>query len=429
MKNYKNNQNNKIEVITPKTLIVGIDIAKKVQWAQFTDYRGIDISKHLKFNNDLSGFKSILQKIYEIKKNKILDNVIIGMEPTGHYWKPLGAFLENEGFKIVLVNPYHTKRAKELDDNSQTKNDKKDALTIARLVKDGRYSDMYLPKEEYAELRALTLTRIEVCKTQNATKNRIRALMDEFFPEFENVFKTFIAGKAALQLLKNFPFPKDLLETSEEKIREILKKSVKKTVGKKKISELLVVARTSVGMNVGIEGAKLRLTVLLENFEQNKKHLEMIEKEMEIQLRKTGYFEILTNIPSIGLINAASFLGEIGNPKRFKSAQQIIRLAGYNLVENSSGTHKSKTKISKRGRKNLRSILYKMAMVTVCKNKDMKILYKYLKTRKDNPLKGKQAMIVIAEKLVRIIFSLINTNSRYESIKVLESLKLRQIVA
>ena len=65
----KNSKNDKIQLITHKTLIIGVDIAKRVQWAQFTDYRGLEVSKHLKFNNDLTGFKSIIQKIEEIKKN------------------------------------------------------------------------------------------------------------------------------------------------------------------------------------------------------------------------------------------------------------------------------------------------------------------------------------------------------------------------
>ena len=425
----KNSKNDKIQLITHKTLIIGVDIAKRVQWAQFTDYRGLEVSKHLKFNNDLTGFKSIIQKIEEIKKNKDFSAVIVGMEPTGHYWKPLGAFLENSGIKVVLVNPAHTKKSKELDDNSQTKNDRKDALTIAKLVKDGRYSEMYLPKEEYSELRALTLTRIEVSKTQNSTKNRIRALMDEYFPEFETVFKTFIEGKAALHLLKNCPFPQDVLKLKELEIQELLKEVVKKTVGIKKIKELQNVAKTSVGITLGIEGAKVRLKVLLENYEQNVKHLELIENEMEKQLQKTGYLEVLTSIPGVGIVSASSFLGEIGNPKRFSNPQQIVRLAGYNLVENSSGLHKSKTSISKRGRKNLRSILYKMALVLVCKNKEMKTLYNYLRTREKNPLKQKQALVVIAEKAVRVMFNLMINRNNYDETKVLEEFRLKQIAA
>ena len=425
----KNSKNDKIQLITHKTLIVGIDIAKRVQWAQFTDYRGLEVSKHLKFNNDLTGFKSIIQNIEEIKENKDFDNVIVGMEPTGHYWKPLGAFLENFGIKVVLVNPAHTKKSKELDDNSQTKNDRKDALTIAKLVKDGRYSEMYLPKEEYSELRALTLTRIEVSKTQNSTKNRIRALMDEYFPEFETVFKTFIEGKTALHLLKNCPFPKDVLKLKELEIQELLKGAVKKTVGIKKIKELQNIAKTSIGITLGIEGAKIRLKVLLENYEQNVKHLELIENEMEKQLQQTGYLEVLTSIPGVGIVSASSFLGEIGNPRRFSNPQQIVRLAGYNLVENSSGSHKSKTSISKRGRKNLRSILYKMALVLVFKNKEMKALYNYLRTREKNPLKQKQALVVISEKVIRVMFNLMINKNNYDETKVLGDFRLKQLAA
>ena len=68
----KNSKNDKIQLITHKTLIIGVDIAKRVQWAQFTDYRGLEVSKHLKFNNDLTSFKKIIQKIKEIKRNKDL---------------------------------------------------------------------------------------------------------------------------------------------------------------------------------------------------------------------------------------------------------------------------------------------------------------------------------------------------------------------
>jgi transposase len=34
---------------------VGIDIAKKLQWVRFTDYRGLEIGKASKFKNDKNG--------------------------------------------------------------------------------------------------------------------------------------------------------------------------------------------------------------------------------------------------------------------------------------------------------------------------------------------------------------------------------------
>src|SRR5450756_404180 len=83
----------KLEAITLSTLVVGVDIAKETQWARFVDYRGLESGKVLRFHNDKQGFDSILASIRSICKNKRLDNVIVGMEPTGHYWKPLANYL------------------------------------------------------------------------------------------------------------------------------------------------------------------------------------------------------------------------------------------------------------------------------------------------------------------------------------------------
>jgi len=424
-----NSQIKKIEAVTPKTLIVGVDIAKNIQWAQFTDFRGREVSKHISFENNLSGFKSILEKITEIKSENFFDYVIVGLEPTGHYWKTFATFLEDNNIKVVLVNPYHTKRAKELDDNSQTKNDKKDALTISKLVKDGRYSEMYLPKEEYAELRNLSNTRLEIIRSMNTCKNRIHAFVDEYFPEFPTVFKTFITGKTALYLLKKVPFPSDILEVQLQDIIDLMKEATKKTVGEKKAKQLVEAAKMSIGIKNGLGGARVRITSLLEQYELYLKQLVNIELEMEKQLEVTGYREILLSIPGIGIVSAASFLGEIGNPKRFSSPKQIIRLAGYNLVENSSGKIKSKTTISKRGRKILRSILYKIALVMVAKNNEIKLLYRYLLFRNNNPLKKKQALVVIAEKIIKIVFALMKQNKRYNPDLVLGEYRVKQIAA
>ena len=131
----ENRTNQRLEEITVNTLIVGVDIAKTMQWARFVDYRGVEIGKAVYFSNDRKGFESIVAKMNEHCNNKVFANpfkkVIIGMEPTGHYWKPFANYLIKQGLQVVGVNPYHTKKAKELDDNSQTKSDKKDAILAA----------------------------------------------------------------------------------------------------------------------------------------------------------------------------------------------------------------------------------------------------------------------------------------------------------
>jgi len=428
-----NRTNQRLEEITINTLIVGVDVAKSKQWARFVDYRGVEVEKAIYFSNDRNGFEFIVAKINELCNSKILKTpfteVMIGMEPTGHYWKPLANYLMKQGLRVVGVNPYHTKKAKELDDNSPTASDKKDAITIARLVKDGRYFDPYMPQDIYAELRVLTNTRISIKKRSNAVKNTITAVLDEYFPEIVNVFKYPLKGKASRQVLKSCPFPAFILALGEDGVLAEIKKAVKKTVGLKKVQQLIETAKDSIGVDYGLESAKLRMNCLIAELDMIEANLNEVEASMEKMLDSTGYADKVLGIKGIGVVSAAMFFGEVGDPLRFDSDRQISRYAGYNLTEDSSGKNKSGTCISKRGRKQLRSILYKMAFTMVGQNVEMKELYNYLTTRKDNPLKKKQALVVVSKKIITVIYSLLKKQDTYKPELVIGAVRREMLLA
>ena len=149
------------------------------------------------------------------------------------------------------------------------------------------------------------------------------------------------------------------------------------------------------------------LTELLES------QLAFIETAMEKLLHMTDYAASLLSIKGIGVVTAARFLGEVGDPLRFDNARQIANYAGYNLVEDSSGNSKSGTIISKRGRSRLRSLLYQMAFTMVAQNAEMKALHKHLTSRSKNPLKKKQSLVVISKKIITVIYSLLKKQTTY----------------
>ena len=427
---YEDRQKQKVIAITTDTLVVGVDIAKNYQWARFVDFRGIEHDRALKFKNSRGGFETILARIREICKKENFAKAVVGMEPTGHYWKAFANWLEKQdGIKVVLVNPYATKQAKELDDNSQTKSDKKDALTIAKLVKDGRYFELYLPHGVYAELRGLSTTRTGLNKRKNALKNTITAVMDEYFPEYEEVFKCPLSGKASRHILKTCPFPKFILELGEDGVRKRIKKAVKKTVGRKKAAQLIETAKESIGVDYGEEAAGLKLRLMLEELELLEKQTEELEGQMADALHQTDYADFLLSIKGIGIVTLAACLGELGDPTRFEDSRQMSRMAGYNLVEDSSGKNKSGTKISKRGRKNLRCVLYQMALTMVATNDEMKQLYHYLKTREKAPLRKMQALIVVSKKILALIHTLAKKKENYDPGKVFGHVRREQMKA
>jgi len=423
----RNRLNEKLEAITAETLVVGVDIAKRKQWARFVNFRGAEMSKAVGFENTANGFDSIITQIEELFNTHSFEDIIVGMEPTGHYWKPLANYLTERGITVVCVNPYHTKKAKELDDNSQTKSDKKDALTIAKLVKDGRYYHPKMLDGVYAELRILGSTRQGLIKNSNKLHNQITAVIDEYFPELGTVWANIIDGKTVRHILKTCPFPQDILELGEDGVLAEIRKAVKKSVGIKKVRQLLEAAQNSVGVEYGTMAAKFRLCVWLEELELIEKHIEQTEELMNKMLKKTGYSEEILSIDGVGEVTTALLLGEIGDLMEFENSRQITNYAGLNLVENSSGKNKSGTSISKRGRASLRALLYQMAFTAVGKNAEMKALYTYLLRREKNPLKKKQALIVVAKKLMDIIFALVKNHQKYRPEAVFNSARLQQL--
>jgi len=70
----QNHSNQKLEAVTFKTLVVGVDIAKHNQWARFVDCRGIEHDKAIKFENNRNGFHTILTRIDKICNEKDFNN-------------------------------------------------------------------------------------------------------------------------------------------------------------------------------------------------------------------------------------------------------------------------------------------------------------------------------------------------------------------
>ncbi|XXF69946.1 transposase [Thermoanaerobacterium thermosaccharolyticum] len=208
--------------------------------------------------------------------------------------------------------------------------------------------------------------------------------------------------------LKEFPTPAKVLENGTQKILATWKKEIKRAVGIKRAEKLVEAASNSVGKKHGIEMAELEIKLIIEQYEMLLRQLKNIESNIEELFMQVHGSDEITAIKGVGVITAATFIAEVGDITKYEHPKQIQKLAGYNLVENSSGQHKGQTTISKRGRRRLRSTLYKMVMPILANNKEFQELHKYYTTRKENPLKKKQSMIVLCCKLIRIFFAILN---------------------
>ncbi|MGE7927631.1 transposase, partial [Lysinibacillus xylanilyticus] len=117
----------------------------------------------------------------------------------------------------------------------------------------------------------------------------------------------------------------------------------------------------------------------------------------------TMEYEILASVPGLGDATIVDLLSEVGSFSLYENPRQLIKLAGLTLRESSSGQHKGQKHISKRGRKKLRNTLFKVIVPLIRHNEAFKKLHEYYTTRQHNPLRGKQSMVILCGKLLKVL--------------------------
>lgn len=419
--NYK--QNERLNQLTDGTLIIGIDIAKEFHVARAQDIRGIEFDKSIKFNNSFSGYLEFEGWIEEIKLSEKKDKVIIGMEPTGHYWLNIARYLNSkEEYNIVTVNPMHVKKIKELDDNNQTKTDKKDAKIIAQLVKDARYSTPNLLEGDYEELRNAKNLRQVVVKDLNRTKNQIHNWLDRYFPEYKEAYVNW-SSKSFIKIIKKYIFPSEIEKASPNEIYEMLPPKMRRGVGLRKIERLVMASKNSIGIKEGLIFAETEINYLLEKYESFIEKIEEIDNHVTKMCSNLDETKKIVKIKGIGIVTASGIVAELGDIRKYKNSKQMIKMAGLSLIENSSGKMKGKTTISRRGRKDLRRILYQVILGMIRSNTAFKKMYLYYTTRSKNQLTGKQSIIALCRKLLRIIHTIILKDIDYDENKMMSEIR------
>ena len=418
-----NTQNKKIASITEKTLIIGIDVGSQTHYARAFDWRNYEYSKKaFAFSNDEEGFMAFKNWMNEIAEKHQKEAIIPGMEPTGHYWFSLGAFLQNNGMRVVHVNPHHVKKSKELDDNNPNKNDRKDPKTIAALVNEGRFSYPYIPTGIYAEIRNLSNLRFQTQEEITRIKNRLARWFSIYFPEYKDVYGN-LDAVSGMMILKEAPLPADIVKLGVEGINKIWRDAKLRAVGMKRAKTLVNKAEHSIGSHEAPEAARVELVMLLNDYEMYNLRMEELMNTIEEKLQEIPYIDKLMEIKGIGMITICGFIAEVGDIRRFDNPKQLQKLAGYAVVSNDSGKHNGESHISYRGRKRLRYVLYEAAISLIGKNPEFKEIHNYYLTREKNPLKKMQSVIAVACKVIRVFYMMLTKGISYDGTKMLNDIK------
>jgi transposase len=335
-------------------------------------------------------------------------------------------YLSGKGYRVLLVNPLTTYYSRPLMNNDFSKTDPKDALLVATNAHSGNYNKYIRFSPAINRLHRLSITYDKLIKDRQRVILRMRAFMDEVFPEYLKCVNVEI--ESSLYLLERYFLPEHFrgldIDEHEWTIRRISNGNHKADM-LKKVKEH---AHRSVGRNVEGEQQSLRLIldVWISEMRQMNEGIKALKKAMVELAEQTEYFEILKSVPGISGLTAARFIAECRDLDLFSHYRQIEKMAGSNLKVADSGKFTGIRRISGIGNKRLLKLIYLMTTQTARFTPEVRIKFIRRQLKKGSYRKNIMASSSV---LLKLLMSLVKNKRNYElkeeTLKELERLELK----
>jgi len=381
---------------------IGIDVSKNQFTTCIINQKAQIISRRT-FPYSLEGFQDFLSVL------QTLNPVTIIMESSNRYHIPLASFLISENFQPFIVNPkFIYQFAKYHQATSPSKTDPKDAFLLALFALKNPELLKPSPIPDDAKIIARTLQKLT--KELAKTKTQIKACLSVLFPELEKNVEIF--SKTILTMLFYLPSAKDIAKAPLKRIHHFLLETSEK--GRKPSitpETLKTLAKNSIG--TPHKGYETTLKVHIKKYFFLQEEIAELEALLDETLKNWSpkERELISSIKGISKNLANRFLTEIGDIKKFSKASKLIKYAGLDPVIKQSGKWESRKGISKRGSPYLRDIIYQMAYGVKNWNK---VFWEYWRRKKEAFGSSRKTMIALANKLIRVIFTMLRKGKTFK---------------
>lgn len=342
--------------------------------------------------------------------------VTVGCEPTGHRWRVLDQLTTDREMPMVCVQPLLVGRSRESEDYTRDKTDDKDAVLIARLVAQLRCYEPERADEVWAHLRHLGARRQRLVTEATAGRQQLRDLLECAWPAaLTSARQPFLAKSwlAALTVVlqRCDGHPERLRRLGPARFEAAVRRQLTRQGGQRLRSGIVRAVFTALADPSGVSaqrpGALERAGWVLADWFQTKARLAEVETRMVELLDQLELTELVTSVPGVSAVGAATILAETGDLNRFDSARAVVKHAGLCPRENNSGTSTGRSRISGRGRPGLRLAAWRMVFAAMPANSVMQARYQHLTTRADHPLVDGQARAACAASLLRWLHAIV----------------------
>ncbi|WP_447558294.1 IS110-like element ISSsu7 family transposase [Streptococcus suis] len=362
-------------------------------------------------SNDAIGFSRLLGDLKTVHKPEII------FEATGVYSRRLQSFLDEHGYAYTRLNPLEAK--KQLDSLRVRKTDQIDAEKLAQSQFVLNRKTTYVQEEIYQNLRDLSRFYQNLTEDIVRAKNRLHKALQVTFPELENILST-PSGEQYWNLVIAFPCKDFVLDLSKDELSESIRPTSKR-ISDKRVAYL---AEKLIALANQSYCAVKKTSPMLEEVRYYAKELfrlseqkQTILDEMVELAQPLPEYDILLSIPGIAETTATSIIGELGDIRRFQSANQINAFIGIDLRHYESGNFLAKEHITKRGNPYARKILFKCIhnIASASNTNPCHIADFYEKRKRQSQTTStKPHTIASIHRLIRTMYYLIMHNKLYD---------------
>lgn len=380
--------------------LVGIDIAKYEHSAYIIDaYSGQSLCEPFFFKNNKEGFDKLYKELNKYSK----DDLLIGMEDTGHYNFNIQNSLLSEGFKVALINPITTKSLRKASLKS-AKTDKHDSILIAKALLDkDYYRVLSISNDNLNKAKELTRYRLQLSVDLNRKKNTLQRHIDIVFPEFNSLFKNQYTI-TYMNILRKYPDAYTIAHTDIRSLKKCFKYT--KSFTAEQLKEL---ASNSIGKHD--ESISFIIKSIVSTIDLIDSQINELDKKIE-DLAITQDSSI-TSIPGISITSGTSILAEFGDFCKYSNASKLIKFAGVAPYIIESGQfYADKTSITKKGSKYLRATLYRVIIPVIKFNP---VFYDFYHLKRNQGKSHRCALGHCIRKLLRIIYHLETNKLLFDS--------------
>jgi transposase len=403
---------------------VGIDVSADFSYVAILAPNGDIYRKAFKVKHDVSGFNHLFKEIKKVEE-EFNTKTGIFMESTGVYHLSLFHFLNKNFDNTFVINPLVTNCNKNVDIR-KVKNDKKDALSIARI---GKFQNIKLSQGVSLDiflLKSLTREYYKLTDTCSIFKKKLSADLRVIFPGYNTIFSN-VTSKSSITILSCYPTPQAILEAPKDEILEILiSKSKKGLAWSEKIYSKLIDAATEASIiGLPLYGLAVKITSSINLISTLEKEIDTLLTEITTLINSKDFpesirknIDLLDSIPGVGYLTAITIIAEIGDINGFVKPKHLVAFFGIDSSINESGKFKgNQNKISKRGTRIGRRALYAVALASIRSTRSgvpiNKVLLEYYQTN----LKGKKpkvALVALMHKILNYIFAVLRSQTPFE---------------